>query len=200
MPKVNKTKYAILGVLTLMPGSGYDIKKFCDRGISLFWNENFGHIYPVLKQMELEGLITKKSEQNEGKPDRNVFYITQQGRDELTGWLAQPVEQAPARLELLLKLYFAKNVPAQNILQELERLQKMYEKGLEECLKTEAGLLSNEKLRADDGYPYWLATLRYGILDARFRIQWCQETIESLKTHKAARASNPLQNNFTKGE
>ena len=68
MAKVNKTKYAILGVLSLKPGSVYDIKKFCDKGISYFWNENFGHIYPVLKQMEAEGVITKTAEQNEGKP------------------------------------------------------------------------------------------------------------------------------------
>ena len=58
---VNKTKYAILGVLDTFPGSGYDIKKYCDKSISYFWNENFGHIYPVLKQMENEGLVSKKS-------------------------------------------------------------------------------------------------------------------------------------------
>ncbi|MCI1969657.1 MAG: PadR family transcriptional regulator, partial [Clostridium luticellarii] len=27
MAKINKTKYAILGMLNIMPGSGYDIKK-----------------------------------------------------------------------------------------------------------------------------------------------------------------------------
>ena len=26
MPKINKTRYAILGVLSIKPGSGYDIK------------------------------------------------------------------------------------------------------------------------------------------------------------------------------
>lgn len=60
MANVNKTRFAILGILNNMPGSGYDIKKNCDTGIAYFWNENFGHIYPVLKQMERDGVITKK--------------------------------------------------------------------------------------------------------------------------------------------
>ena len=185
MPKVNKTKYAILGVLTLMSGSGYDIKKFCDKGISKFWNENIGHIYPVLKKMETEGLITSRTEQNEGNPQRNVFTITQKGRDELTEWLMQSVEQSPARLELLLKLFFAKNIPAQHVIQQLESEMNKYKKGLVECMKAEQELIGNEKVKLDDGYPYWLATVRYGITDAQFRIRWFEETIESIRNHRA---------------
>lgn len=184
MPKVNKTRYAILGVLTLMSGSGYDIKKFYDQGISLFWNENIGHIYPVLKQMEDDGLVTKITEPGEGNPPRNVFSITRKGRDELTQWLMKPVEQTPARIELLLKLTFAKNIPAEYMIIELEKDKHKYMKGLEECLKREKELISNEKAREDSGYPYWLATVRYGINDARFRIKWCEETIESIKAYK----------------
>ncbi len=43
--------------IPMKPGSGYDIKKFCDKAISYFWNENFGHIYPVLKQKGKELLL-----------------------------------------------------------------------------------------------------------------------------------------------
>lgn len=181
MPKVNKTVYAILGVLTMMPGSGYDIKKFCDKGISKFWNENIGHIYPVLKRMEKDGLITKLTEYHEGAPSRNVFTISEKGREELTQWLMKPVEQTPARLELLLKLTFAKNIPSEIMLNELETIRRKHMKNLAECLKSEEELLANEKAASDDGFPYWLATVRYGIADARFRIKWCGETIESIQ-------------------
>ena len=54
MAKINKTKYALLGVLSIMSGSGYDIKKFCDSSIGYFWNENYGHIYPMLQRLEDE--------------------------------------------------------------------------------------------------------------------------------------------------
>lgn len=183
MPQVNKTRYAILGVLSIMPCSGYDIKKFCDKGISQFWNENFGHIYPVLKQLEKEGLITKEAMKAEGKPPRNVYSITPKGREELTDWLMRPVENTPARLELLLKMTFARNIPREYMIKELESVKQKHEKRLQEHLEAEAQFGRNEQTRQDEGYPYWVATLRYGILDARFRIQWCEETIERIRNH-----------------
>ena len=57
MPKNNNTKYALLGILSLFPASGYDIKKFCDWSLTHFWNENYGHIYPVLKLMQDERVM-----------------------------------------------------------------------------------------------------------------------------------------------
>ncbi|KLU63388.1 hypothetical protein CEB3_c02580 [Peptococcaceae bacterium CEB3] len=96
----------------------------------------------------------------------------------------KPVEQTPARLELLLKLTFAKNIPAEYMIAEMKKAKHKCMKGLEECLKREQELISNEKAREDSGYPYWLATVRYGIDNAWFRIKWCEETIESIKAHK----------------
>lgn len=186
MPKINKTRYAILGVLSIAPGSGYDIKKNCDKGIAYFWNENFGHIYPVLKKMEKDGVIEKSVEQNEGRPPRNVFHITQKGRDELISWLMSPIEPAPQRLELLLKLTFAKIAPADNIIKELQRVKEGHAKRLEDFYKIEKDYMNNEKVKSDKGYPYWLSTLRYGIYDAQFRIKWCEETIERLKAYTEA--------------
>ncbi|MDF2869325.1 MAG: hypothetical protein K0R05_900 [Anaerocolumna sp.] len=66
----NKTRYAILGILSIHSGTGYDIKKYCDTVISNFWNENFGHIYPVLNQLLSEGLI-----QTEESPSPRKKYI-----------------------------------------------------------------------------------------------------------------------------
>lgn len=184
MPKENKTKYAILGVLNAGPCSGYDIKKFCDNSISHFWNENFGHIYPVLKLMEKEGLITKNVEQNEGKPPRNVYSITTEGRDAFTNWLVQPVDYHPARSELLLKLSFGRHVPMENIMEILERDKQIHVKRLEELLKIEEAYVGDERNRKHEGYPYWLASLRCGIYSAQFRIKWCEETMENIKAHK----------------
>jgi PadR family transcriptional regulator, regulatory protein AphA len=181
MPKINKTKYAILGVLTLQSASGYDIKGFCDSSISMFWNENFGHIYPVLKQMEADGLVTKTIEQNSSHPQRHVYSITQKGREQLTDWLMEPAEQSPARLELLLKLFFAKNAQPGVILAELERKKGKYLEFQNQLLKKEKYLSENEITRNDESYPYWLATIRYGLYDVEANIKWVDETIENIK-------------------
>ena len=184
MANVNKTRFAILGILNNMPGSGYDIKKNCDTGIAYFWNENFGHIYPVLKQMEKDGAITKKEEKGEGRPSRNVYYITEKGKEELINWLMSPVEPSPQRLELQLKLTFAKLIPAEKTIEELERVKERHKKDVEEFRRVEQEFFNNEDAQNYESYPYWYSNLRYGIGDAEFRIRWCEETIERIKFYK----------------
>ena len=42
MPRVNRTRFAILGMLTSGPRSGYDLKKDFEEQISNFWSESLG--------------------------------------------------------------------------------------------------------------------------------------------------------------
>jgi hypothetical protein len=53
----NRTRYAVLGALTVEPMSGYDLKRFFEQGVSFFWTESYGQIYPILKQLKAEGLV-----------------------------------------------------------------------------------------------------------------------------------------------
>ena len=87
----NKSRYAILGILMLGPRSGYDIKKFFDRTVANFWNESYGQIYPILKRLAAEGLVEKSIEKQAGKPDRHIYTITGEGRNEMREWLMTPV-------------------------------------------------------------------------------------------------------------
>lgn len=177
MSKINKTKYAILGVLSITPGSGYDIKKFCDQSISHFWNENFGHIYPVLKQIEAEELITKEVEYTEGKPPRNVFYITEKGKKELAEWLQQPAEQNPVRIEPLLKLFFAKELSYEKISEMLDKEKSNCILQIEKYSAIEKMLMKEDGIQDEKSRILWLSTVRYGLSDARARLEWCEQTL-----------------------
>src|SRR5262245_56172302 len=106
MSRINKSKYAIMGLLNTRPMSGYDIKKTIEAGLSNFWSESYGQIYPILRTLVAEGLATSWVEEHTGKPDRHVYTLTDAGREDLTGWLAGPVDYDPGRIEILLKLYF----------------------------------------------------------------------------------------------
>jgi len=79
MAKENKSRYALLGILSICPGSGYDIKKFMEQSTGNFWNESYGQIYPMLKQLVDEGLATSRTEKHEGKPERYVYALTDKG-------------------------------------------------------------------------------------------------------------------------
>jgi len=50
-PQQYKSRYALLGMLSLQPMSGYDLKKFTEWGTANFWQENYAQIYPMLRQL-----------------------------------------------------------------------------------------------------------------------------------------------------
>lgn len=184
MANANKTKYAILGMLSFAPMSGYDIKKLTDFSISNFWHENFGHIYPVLKRMEAEGLVTRTVKEKEGKPDRNVYTITKQGTEELTSWLLLPTDEAPIRNEFLLKMFFSGAVPLKTVVENIKRERKRQEGLIEKYSAIEESLKANEEYTRQAGFPLWLSTLKYGIAVSRVVIAWCDETAHNIEAKK----------------
>lgn len=179
MATKNKTRYAILGVLTVSDCSGYDIKKYCDKIISHFWHENFGHIYPVLNQLVEEGAIVPINE--EGPTRRKTYGITPKGRADFMEWLAQPAEYQPARSEFLLKLSFSNNMPRENTIRMLEDYRKHHSDNLEKYRAMEAYLeKAGSAALLDTQKIYVQAPLRYGILSCESVIKWCDEVMDML--------------------
>ncbi len=108
MKSTSKTKYAILGILTIKPMSGYEIKKMIDSSIAHFWNESFGQLYPALSKMAEEELISVTSE-NVGSKPKNIYSITEKGITILREWLALSSDTEQVRVESLLKIFFGYN-------------------------------------------------------------------------------------------
>ena len=70
----------ILGIIMYHSLSGYDIKHKLETIFSYFYNASYGTIYPTLSKMEKEGMITKESVIQEGRPNKNVYSITEEGQ------------------------------------------------------------------------------------------------------------------------
>jgi PadR family transcriptional regulator, regulatory protein AphA len=177
--KENKSKYAVLGALSIYPGSGYDIKKLMEQSTSNFWNESYGQIYPILKQLIEEGLATSHAEKQEGKPERYVYTLTERGMEELQGWLTEPVEYAVERNELLLKLYFGKHVPVEKNIEHVRTFQQLQMQLLRKYEDIERYLRAGVASNPDLLYP--LLTLRHGIYRCGALLAWCEETLATLQ-------------------
>ncbi|MDF2540403.1 MAG: putative transcriptional regulator [Herbinix sp.] len=186
----NKSRYAILGVLCIKPCSGYDIKKFCDQTISHFWKENFGHIYPVLKQLEEDHYIQQIN--SDPSDRRKLFQITEEGKREFKDWLIQPPELSPHRSELLLKLSFGSYSSREQVIQMMMEVKERNNRNLIEYKKMEVAYLANDAAKKDPQYIYWLAPLRLGILTAEANIRWCEETIQMIKDFSTHNEQNPI--------
>lgn len=175
MAKQNKTRYSLLGLLSFGPMTGYEMKKLIDRSIYYFWTDSYGHIYPLLKKMEKEGLVVSRGEITGGH-QKNRFSITEKGRRELKAWLRNPVEPESVRSEFLLKVFFGNQISRKEVgdmvvgekAKHLELLRRY-----DEIEKEFAGVRHESK-------QFWLCTLNYGKRLSKATLAWCDETTKEL--------------------
>lgn len=179
MSRENKSRYALLGMLSYMPMSGYDLRKFIESSTSNFWSESYAQIYPMLKQLTREGLTTSHTEKQEGRPERYIYELTERGWSELRTWLAEPVEPAQTeRNELLLKLFFGGQMPVAHSLQHVQQFRLILIQAMQKYEDIRIMLLSEHTDKPDA--VYWRTTLSYGMHVTRSLVEWCDETIALL--------------------
>jgi PadR family transcriptional regulator, regulatory protein AphA len=177
--KGGSTPNALLGLLSLGPMSGYDIRQLIPQSIGHFWSESYGQIYPGLKRLTTAGLVEKKTERRKGSPDRHLYSLTVAGREQLRQWLKLPVADEVPRSELLLKLFFGTHVSADvNREHVLAYLQK-HEKALKTYAVMAKALRKGEA--NDPQLPYWLMTLNMGRHRSAAMVKWCRETLKGLE-------------------
>ncbi|MGI9401779.1 MAG: helix-turn-helix transcriptional regulator, partial [Rhizobiaceae bacterium] len=131
-----------------------EIKKLSSEGrFCYFVDISFGSIYPTLARLEEEGLVTGKSEVQEGKPDRRTYSITDAGRMELALGLSQPPSKDKFKSEFLLVAINAELAGPAAIKRAIT--QRI------EWLEAELEMLTNVKNECENPATQWVAN--YGI-------------------------------------
>lgn len=179
MARESKTKYALLGLLAWGPMSGYDMKKAIDRSLGFFWNESYGQIYPIMKQLTDMGLVTREVVHQAGKPDRHLYAITDQGRVEFQQWLVKPTDPHHERVETVLKIFYGPAQPPQESLAHISRFRAEHTALLAQYAQISAHL--NGEHAGTFGLDYWLLTIRCGELVSQAYLQWCEEAEATLR-------------------
>ena len=174
-----RSRYAVLGMLSTGLETGYAMKKHVEANLGHFWNESYGQIYPILRQLVEEGLATCQVEQQAGARRRKRYALTPAGGNELRAWLVQPTESQPPRLELLLKLTFGERVPVEACEQLIRDPREPCYRDIEHLAGIESALRETPGRHPDQ--PYWLMTLRYGRAVRKAERVWCDETLEDLQ-------------------
>src|SRR5262245_5142428 len=189
MAKENRSRYALLGLLSWGPMSGYDIKKAAEQSISNFWHEGYGQIYPILKRLAAEGLATTTIERQRGKPDRYMYALTDKGRKALQRWLQKPAEQEVGRLEILLKLFFGRQVTQTDNIRLIQRFRTRQRQQLQQFNVLEARLREEHEHHPD--LAYWLMTISYGRHTCQAQLRWCEEVLTLLNSMSGNTAVSP---------
>lgn len=173
----------LLGLLTIESMSGYDLGLTIRGSVGHFWNESYGQIYPNLKKLANDGLVSCKTERQNGKPDRRIYSITNKGRERLKDWLAVPPQPEIPRNELLLKLFFGTQASPDLL---IEYVESMAEK--ERALLHQFNRAGQEEIARNQRYPdapYWKMAARFGKFELEAHLRWAEETRAAL--HRLAR-------------
>ncbi|MBW0014551.1 MAG: helix-turn-helix transcriptional regulator [Mycobacterium sp.] len=157
----------ILRHLSAGPAHGYELRKRIEMTVGLMLNNNT--LYPALRRFEEAGAVTKTAEQQESRPPRHVYALTDLGRELLHDMLAElPADEAGNDTEFLTRVgQFQFLTPAERsavltardeaICAHLERLR---------VLRAQAGgqrwgqLVTEELIRRNETERAWLTTLR----------------------------------------
>jgi len=101
-------KYAILGLLDREPHYGYAIKQKFEHMMGKLWPVSYGQLYPTLRKLQEEKLVTMKTVQGKKAVEKNVYSITENGSRYFMEWLRKQnkKEQISIKDEFTLSLFF----------------------------------------------------------------------------------------------
>lgn len=180
-------KHAILGLLMYESMTGYDFKSFLDNSINFFWSAQLSQIYRDLGTLEKQGYVTYHIEPQEGRPDRKVYSITEDGEHIFKDWL----EKFPATLSPVIRDEFAVRIffGAQLSYDELEFQFKRFIKEKQEertSLDTVSKVIKNysRRISSPEDRFFWKLVQKRSYLANEALIQWAEECIQLLDEKK----------------
>jgi DNA-binding PadR family transcriptional regulator len=170
--------HAILGFLDYAPMSGYDLKKYFDQSVAHFWSATQSHIYKALENLEEEGMVESQVIQQEGKPNRKQYRITQAGRAELRRWVSTPLPVEAKREAWLIQVFFAHNITNAEIASLFENRIERLRKSLSQCQLAQKNIEENsKKVDSKRLESLWQLTLDYGVNYFENEISWLEKTL-----------------------
>jgi DNA-binding PadR family transcriptional regulator len=177
-------EHAILVSLTERAGSGYELARRFDRSIGFFWPATHQQIYRVLRRMDDAGWVTHTDVAQEGRPDKKVYEVSAAGREELTRWLAEPVDIAVLRDGLSVKIRGASLGDTAAVLREVERHRGEHAA----LLEVFRGIQRRDfpkpaKLTGRELHQYLV--LRGGVRAEESFLAWCDEVIEAMRSERS---------------
>lgn len=176
-------QHAILTALRSGETSGYDLAKAFDVTVANFWAATPQQLYRELDKMQDAGLIAARTVEQEKRPTKRMYSLTEQGTAELRVFAAQTPKPIAIRDELLVQVEglepHTMDSVRTSVARKLETSRTKlatYERRRENLLagENEATYLST----AEHLGPY--LTLARGIAFETENVRWCEFVLHTL--------------------
>jgi DNA-binding PadR family transcriptional regulator len=116
------SSYAVLALLDLKPWTGYELTNQAQRSLRYAWPKSVRLLYSEPKKLVELGYATTHKERT-GKRSRNVYEITDEGRNALREWAGSRTQRPRMEIETLLRLLFADQGTLEDLFRSLDELE-----------------------------------------------------------------------------
>ncbi|MBL4682804.1 MAG: PadR family transcriptional regulator [Pseudomonadales bacterium] len=172
--------HAIMTALLDEDLSGYELAKRFDVSLGFFWSASHQQIYKALKQLHESALVSAKDIDQQGKPNKRIYALTDSGRKDLDTWVLGETRTKPAKDELLVKMYNIGRSDLDQIVAKIEVRRGEHVLKLALFRKIESRqYLDPENLPLRKKGVY--LALQAGILQTETSIRWCDDSLSLLK-------------------
>jgi len=175
-------KHGILGLINYREMTGYEIMQAFRDSLNFFWKAQTSQIYRELQTLEKKKWVEKTFVPQQGKPDKNMYSITEDGRRELLRWLLDGDLGLNSRNPALMKVFFMGEQSRENNIRYFEELKTCCRRFLEN-LESVPKQIEAYSVYLDDKEKslYWEMTVEYRRRNMQMYMEWAQNCIDRLK-------------------
>lgn len=131
-------KYALLGMLNKQDMTGYELMKLFEGALAEFWNVKHSQIYPELKRLTEEGMVTFKIEISGSVMEKKLYSITEEGRKDFLTWLGQAHKmKSTPKDEFRLQLFYSSALEPERQIYLLEEQLRQHQERLDHLKKNQ---------------------------------------------------------------
>ncbi|MEL6326520.1 MAG: PadR family transcriptional regulator [Cyanobacteria bacterium J06626_23] len=176
--------HAILAALLECSYSGYDLAKRFDGSAGFFWHASHQQIYRELSRLEAAGHLSCELVEQDSRPNKKVYSLTESGRSALSDWVNRPAKVNLIKDELLIKVFAGHLISEAKLLDELRRHYRQHRLNLEHY-QTAVLRYSTDVDQLSKSQKCQYAALKAGIHHEMARLTWCEDVIRLLASDVA---------------
>jgi PadR family transcriptional regulator AphA len=187
-------EHAILGFLNYVPFTGYDLKRSFESSVRHFWPADQSQIYKTLTRLAEQGLVTHEVVQQEGRPNRKVYHITEAGREELRAWIGRTPDPEEVRSPFLIQVFFAGLLKDDEVIAMLEAKAEQLRELLERYRAIAGAPVEEQQEQAPPRERFfWYLTLDSGLWNKQAELDWIEDAIERVRNKEYEQGGRALR-------
>ncbi len=180
-------EYIVLGLVSLQPQSGYSIGSFFESS-TYSWSASPGSIYPMLKRLDKQGVISGTLEMTHETRPRKMYTLTDKGGLLLDEWLREVPKMRPfyeqREVAQLRFQFMERRLPVNDVLrwindyldavQYASSVVHVYHEPIQQIMEEDESTYSLHSQLLMEGYIMEINTLRTWLELARTRLLLAQ--------------------------